>query len=274
MNDRLHTLNDMDRLEVAHFFLCDPSELSAKLPVGKSDFTIITQNINSIYCNFNDFLVTLAHFTFDIDIIVLTECRLNANKPLPHLQNYISYYTGNQLNQNDGVVIYIRNNLKHNVKQIDLTHASCLQVDVLDTIVLGIYRSPSNKNAEPFINSLSSHLSSANWRGRVVVTGDININIRLREAETSQNRKNRSSYLNMLASFGILAGHSQITRDTTSLDHMMLKINKKKETATVAILETSTTDHKSVLLCISKIKIGPQPKKNKTKIDFEMPYYI
>lgn len=269
MDDKLHTLNDMDGLEVARSFLCDPSELDKELPVEKGDFTLITQNINSIYCNFDDFLLTLANFTFDTEIIILTECRLNENKPLPQLQNYVSYYTKNQLNQNDGVAIYIKNNLKHNVKEIKLIHASCLQVDVLDTVVLGIYRSPSNKNAEPFINSLSSHLATLDSQGRLIITGDININIKLRETESSQSIRNRASYLNMLASYGILAGHTLITRETTCLDHMMLKIDKKKTTASIAVLETSTTDHKSVLLCISKIKKRLQLNNTKTVIDFE-----
>lgn len=269
MDDRLHTLNDMDGLEVARSFLCDPSELDKELPVEKGDFTLITQNINSIYCNFDDFLLTLANFTFDTDIVILTECRLNENKPLPQLQSYLSYYTKNQLNQNDGVAIYIKNNLKHKVKEVKLTHASCLQVDILDTVVLGIYRSPSNKNAEPFINSLSSHLATFDSRNRVVITGDININIKLRETESSQNIRNRASYLNMLASYGILAGHTLVTRETTCLDHMMLKIDKKKVTASIAILETSTTDHKSVLLCISKIKKRSQLNSTKTVINFE-----
>lgn len=174
-------------------------------------------------------MLSLANFTFDTEIIILTECRLNENKPLPQLQNYASYYTKNQLNQNDGVAIYIKNNLKHNVKEIKLIHASCLQVDVLDTVVLGIYRSPSNKNAEPFINSLSSHLATLDSQGRLIITGDININIKLRETESSQSIRNRASYLNMLASYGILAGHTLITRETTCLDHMMLKIDKKRQ---------------------------------------------
>lgn len=57
----------------------------------------------------------LSAFDFETDVIILTECRLNANKPIPQLPNYQSYHTTRQLNQNDGVVVYVKKHTETSV---------------------------------------------------------------------------------------------------------------------------------------------------------------
>jgi exonuclease III len=272
MSDTLRTITNIDEIEIARTIECDNvGDLMNETRLHKSDFTIITQNIRSIYCNFDDFVITLSSFTYKPDIIILTECRLNCNKPLPQLATYDSYSTSFQLNQNDGVAIYVKSKLKHKVMEIKLNHASCLQLEVLNNTVLGIYRSPSNVNPESFIESLQNHLESLKSGGNMIIAGDININLRPRPSEPSHEYKNRNNYLNMLSSFGLLAGHTKPTRGNNCLDHFILKINKSKYSPTIAIIKTTTSDHYSIFLSLAKTKTQTQNNINKTKttLNFE-----
>lgn len=176
MDDIKDTLNEIDRFTLARSIECDYCNLSKYKQVNKSDLTIISQNIRSIYCNFDDFIVNLSSLSFDVDVIALTECRLTPNKSLPQLRNYYLYATTYQLNQNDGVVVYVKNTLKSNVKEIRLSQASCLEVELLNNIIVCVYRSPSNTNAESFINSLNMYLETIKSKN-IIITGDININL-------------------------------------------------------------------------------------------------
>lgn len=270
MDDIIETIEEIDNLCIARSIECDLSELYKHTQANKTDLKIISQNIRSIYGNFDDFLTNISCLKFDADIIILTECRLNKNKPIPLLANYSSYNTTRQLNQNDGVAIYIKNYLKHKIKEINLTHASCLQLEVLNNIVLCVYRSPSNTNTEGFINSLNAHLQTLNTKSKnLVIAGDINLNIKPKYNEFPYEYKNRHNYLNMLAEHGVLPGHILPTREKTCLDHYMLRLNQEKFSAFVAVLHTTITDHYTIFLSISKQKIKYNINKVTTKIDFD-----
>lgn len=270
MCDTIDTLKDIDNLNIATTFECEVNELGKHLNIGKSDFTLICQNIRSIYSNLDDFLITLANVKFEIDVIVLTECRLSSHKPIPLLPGYCAYFTVCQLNQNDGVVVYVKDTIKHNTKEIKLSQASCLQLEILNNTILCIYRSPSTTNTENFVSSLDAHLETLKSKNKgIIITGDININIISKQNEPLHEQKNRMNYLNTLSAHGILAGHSIPTREKNCLDHIMLKINKIKYSATIAILHTTTTDHFTAFLCLSKLKTKPKITKTKSKIDFE-----
>lgn len=244
--------NELDNAEIAYSFECATTELSKKLCVKPADLTIISQNIRSIYKNLADLQSNVTLLKFEPDVIVLTECRLTQHKPIPCLQNYNSFATTIHLNQNDGVTTYVKNTHRTIFKEINLTHASCLQINIYNTIILCIYRSPSNHCAERFINSLNTYLESIKSFETIVIVGDININTLPRTSEICQERNNRLNYLNMLSMHGLLPGHNLPTRIDSCLDHVMLKMNKTKNSAVVAVLQTSITDHLMVLLSLSK----------------------
>ena len=97
------TLQDIDRTVFTNSTQCDIEELT-KIKVNRNDFTIVSQNIRSIYNNLDDFQITLSQLNFCVDILVLTECRLNSSKEVPRLPNYNVFATSHHINQNDGVV--------------------------------------------------------------------------------------------------------------------------------------------------------------------------
>lgn len=268
MDKSLQTIHEIDKICVARSLECSTSDLEKYIHIKKHDLTIISQNIRSIYHNFDDLLLTLSSFKFSTDVIVLTECRLNSNKPIPTLNNYNSYTTTCHMNQNDGVVVYIKSTLKPKIKEIHLAQASCLQIDVLNNIILCVYRSPSNTNTDGFIDSLDTYLNTLTSQKSIIITGDININIKAKTTELSYDFKNRINYLNMLSSHGILPGHNLPTREKNCLDHFMLKINQKKVSATIAILCTSITDHYTTFLTLTKVKNNIIPNKTSTTVDY------
>ena len=211
-HNSLQTLNEFDQTAISYSTQCDVEDLTNIKLVHKGDFTVVTQNIRSIYNNFDDFQITLSQFNFCIDILILTECRLNSTKEVPRLANYNVFTTSHHLNQNDGVVIYVKKSLRVNMKEIRLDHASCLQLNMDETIILGIYRSPSNPNAINFINSLNYHLETIKLHKNIIITGDININIINKLNENSYEYNNRYNYLLMLSTHGLLPGHCLPTR--------------------------------------------------------------
>lgn len=189
MTDTLSTVTDIDTMEIARTVACDSSELFNHVNINKSDLTIISQNIRSIYCNFDDFVLNLSTLKFETDVIVLSECRLSTSKPIPQLTNYLSYSTARQINQNDGVVVYVKQSLSHKVKELEISQASCLQVNLLNNTILCIYRSPSFTNTDSFVNSLSTHLHNLNTHKNITITGDININIQLEKQNHLMSKK-------------------------------------------------------------------------------------
>jgi hypothetical protein len=86
---QLSTLNDLDNTVFVPSIKCDIQELTNHMSKSGKNTTIATQNIRSIYSNLTDLQLTLSQLDFDIDILILTECRLNVNKinPFPILNN-------------------------------------------------------------------------------------------------------------------------------------------------------------------------------------------
>lgn len=263
---------ELDNTEIANSIITNIEHVHNYIQQENSNFTVLTQNIRSIYSNFDDLQVNLSQLQHDSDVLILTECRLNYNRQLPLLNNYTSYYTKSQLNQNDGVVVYVKNIHQPQVTEIKLTHASAIQISISDFTIIGIYRSPSNVCVDNFIASLNLHLDTIKTHKNVIITGDININLVSRDIEIPQQRNNRLNYLNMLAGHGLLPGHCLPTRLLNCLDHVMLKIDKCCGSAFVAVLNTSITDHAMVLLNITHTVKNKTRSKYKTIIDFENAY--
>lgn len=174
--------------------------------------------MRSIYKNFDDLQVTLSQLHLEVDIMILTECRLDSVKNIPVLNNYTSYQTAKNLNQNDGVVVYIRDHLQAEITELSLNNATGLQIVIADwCVLLAIYRSPSHLYADSFVDSLNTHLESISYYKNISIIGDINIDLIISEQEKSYERNNRLRYLNALSLHGILPGHMFCTREDPAL---------------------------------------------------------
>ncbi|CAH2088744.1 unnamed protein product [Euphydryas editha] len=262
---------ELDNIQIAQSNFHTINDFSRHTTIQKSDFTIISQNIRSIYNNFDDLLITLSEFKFQADLITLTEGWIDPHKPIPQMDNYTHFVTSRHINRSDGVVVYIKCNHKTIVQEINLKHASCLQVKVGNYTILCIYRSPSNLNAENFINSLNTHLVTLHTQNNIIITGDININLIQKSSETSQERSNRLHYLNTLATHGLLPGHTLPTRDRSCIDHFILKLDRYMGTcASITVLDSTVTDHKMLFLKPSYLaKSNYNTSKIKSSINME-----
>lgn len=266
MNKNINIIREVDQLKFVSAIACDVDKVVDMLQIKQNNFTLITQNIRSVYCNFNDFTISLLQLKCYPDIIILTECWLSDHKPTPIIPNYVSYCSSRYFNKSDGVIAYIKDIHSAEVNEIYLQDASALQIQIDRTTIIGIYRSPSVNSTDGFIQSLDCHLETLKTHGEIIITGDININIICNDG---YDQSSRSNYLNMLSTHGIIMGHDLPTRGCHSLDHIMLKINNNVVNAQIAVLNTTVTDHAMVLLQLSGCRTKFKCRKTKTSTDYE-----
>lgn len=96
--DNYNIIQEIDNIEIASSVKCNVEYLHNYIVASHNNFTTLTQNIRSIYKNFDDLQVTLTQLKCEVDLIILTECRLNQAKSIPVLSNYNSFQTTNLLN--------------------------------------------------------------------------------------------------------------------------------------------------------------------------------
>lgn len=248
-----HLYSDIDKISVSESELVTPEDCLTKLKIFGNSLRIITQNIRSIYKNFDCFLILLARLKINIDIIILTECWLVPHRSPPTLEGYEYFQSTKLHNQNDGIVIYTRQDLKCAVEELCIDDASCVSIKIgSEVAVLGLYRSPSFRNTEKFFSSLADTLPSIAKFKNIVLMGDINIDIK-----PSNNDKSSEHYLNLLSEFGLMPAHTLPTRLQNCLDHVIL--NKSKFAQTF-VVETDVSDHYPVILNISNVNTVEKPQ--------------
>lgn len=267
-NDFNLVVTDVDDcINVGDSFLVGDPNLIQDLYVTKTkSINVIAQNIRSIGKNLIDFQAFLARTQLAYDLIILTECWLQRCSKVPILQHYNVFYTCNHINQNSGVVVYVRDTIANvSVFEPDISDADCLVVKInKDNTFVCLYRSPSFISTQKFIKSLNELLSNIKITSNIYLIGDINIDIGKDNIDTRSDE-----YLDLLATHGLLPSHTLPTRDDKCLDHSFVKSNNKVITV---VCDSSVTDHRALHLCISLSKDYEFKKaRNRTisKIDYE-----
>ena len=242
--------NNIDTLVGTNSYRSEPENCNRIISTYFSNsFNILTQNIRSISANFAGLLTLLCRINLQHDLIVLTECWLSRNPYIPPLNGYNHHITNERINQNDGVVVYI----KKSIQSVVVCHpsfcdANCILIRIGQEIcILAIYRPPSFNDISNFLESLDLVLSQNSNFKQVIIVGDINIDI----AEGSKDPKT-PDYINLIASHGLWPSHILPTHDRTSLDHTLLKVHNE---STTIVIDSTITDHNAVLLSIGKMKI-------------------
>lgn len=244
MTNRL--IDDLDNFSVSESSACEVERCKQYLASYTNPITIITQNIRSLFKNFDNFIIFHQRLEITCDIIVLTECWLSKNSNLPQLSGYNVYNSTENHNQNDGIVVYVRNNLNITVEEPIILECNRLLIKIgSDLAILALYRPPSFKNLNTFNDSLNETLQSLSPVKNLILIGDININI-LPQASDSVAQE----YLNICSFHGLLPAHTLPTHQSGScLDHIMLKSNLPS----IALVTNSTvTDHNAALLTFNR----------------------
>lgn len=257
-------ITDIDNVSVAKSYrIGEPEECKSYLEYNKDkNIAAIAINIRSSNKNFENFQVLLQRTDIEFDIIILTECWLQADIIPSSQTGYNTHYTKIYINQNDGIIVYVKKTL-HNVTIYEppIKEANCLVIRIgNDNAFITIYRPPVFKKIDIFNASLDDLLESLKTISNITLLGDMNINI------TDTKSNNHSDYLTLLASHGILPGHTFPTREENCLDHCMVKT---KGIPTILVLPATITDHSPVIcqIPISHIK-KTNSRKTCTKIDY------
>ena len=164
-----------------------------------------------------------------------------------NINEYSIFYNESRKNQNDGVVVYIHENVKANVKINEINSYKFIRVEGkksnIQFGVNAIYRSPSSTSGElhVFLDALEQRLESSN-QDIEVFTGDININILNKEDPDT------NSYLNILMSLGFqhfITKPTRVQNDLkTCIDHFFVKTKTNlKKSINFFIFEEKFTDH-------------------------------
>lgn len=243
---------DLDSFSVSEAKTCYVEECKNIVYTGNKALTLLTQNIRSIARNFDGFQVLLQNLGICCDIIVLTECWLSKKAAnIPSLDGYNLHKSDRTFNQNDGIVVYIKNNLKTVVDEPHFLDCNCLIIKITpDTVVIAIYRPPS-QSIDGFLDSLNINLQKLSSFKNIMLIGDININIAADKIDTRSH-----NYLNICSFHGLLPAHYHPTHQSGScLDHILIKSKYPSKTL---VTNSSLTDHQAVLLTIQITS----PRKN------------
>ena len=252
MNDINEIMHHLDSYGSNEFYNCSPDNCSQLLGSHKEGIKILHFNIRSINKNFTNVLVLLSALQARCDVIIFSECWLSKTMSIPQLHGFSAYSTKNTINQNDGLVMYIRSDLKHNVMEPQFMEANCLVCKLnSDIVIVAIYRPPSFRYTDNFLNSLNTALASVSTYNNIILAGDININI-----SPNSNDPHCNEYLNLTASHGLLPAYTSPTRENNCLDHTMIKV---KNSVVSFILDTYITDHAPILVCLKSI-LGSQKR--------------
>ena len=106
-------INEIDNENITQKSLNNFDELRKELTHDHETLNIIHTNIRSIHKNFDNFCTSLDTNQQKFDVIILTETRNLINSKLFEIPGYNIIFIHSYLNQNDGVVLYIKNNINY-----------------------------------------------------------------------------------------------------------------------------------------------------------------
>lgn len=164
------------------------------------------------------------------------------------INGYTTYFTANNKNQNDSVVVYLKDTLNDiSVTEINtqtLTALRITKMSKIDFLIYSIYRSP-NSNTDVTLNELydiillNSTLQIANYK---ILLGDLNIDL-------IKHSKIREEYLLFMAQFGFSPLIKTTTRSTsnTYIDRIFIKTKSFANIVPIIVYSNITNYYPTVL---------------------------
>lgn len=226
-------------------------------------FSILHQNIRSISKNFDEIKIFLSQFNTFFDIIILTETWHIVDTNCFHINGYEMIYNHGNINQNDGVVMYIRSKYNHNTTLHYLSNIQVIKTKLTHLgkpiTITAIYRPPSTC-PEVFNNELRAYLAllaDTSMDEYKFIVGDINIDILSDSEDVSH------EYLNILAEAGyesLINDYTRVDKESKScIDHMFVKSKRNVNSYTPIILQNNITDHYTTINLIENIDTTAEP---------------
>lgn len=268
----MNILKDSTEKEINTHVLTNIEEYNqfSKLQIINDSFNIFHTNIRSLDKNLDSLKILLEQLNSNFDVIVCSETRFIEYPDLFNMPNYTIYFNDSNYNQNDGVVVYVKTHIKHNIIKCK-TDSTCylrLECHINNEIVAitSIYKSPAI-NDDNFINNLSNYILSYCNKRTEILCGDFNIDI-LNKSNNYNDSKFK--YLNLLYSNGFTSYINEYTRifngSKSCLDHFFVKSHMNQKNFTPIILKSKITDHYPIILKLNINKKIEHKLNNKNEI--------
>jgi hypothetical protein len=183
--------------------------------------------MGSLYCiriskatvkKFDEFLVFLQALDCRLNCFVLTESWLENDFNLETIPGYNYYRSIDNLNQNDGVVVYLDDKIAASCSHLSIGGvATALSLTFSwaghHCEILAVYRSPRSNLSVFNDGIIDFYNSSRDFRGLRVLVGDTNFNI-LNIPQNSLEER----YLDIMNEFGFISCINSITHPERSVD--------------------------------------------------------
>lgn len=229
------------------------------------NFKVLNNNIRSLAKNIEDFEIFLSHFEERFDCIVLTETWKIGNINLHKIEGYDIIYNNGQYNQNDGIVIYIKNDLDYTYQIDTINNVSVINLNIqlskYTINIIALYKSPSI-NSREFTSDLYQYLKTVKINADYkLVIGDLNIDI-------AKKNEISSEFLNTLCEYEYKSAINKYTRidgeSKSCIDHIYInsKYPNIEEKILPFIIESGITDHFPVILQLVLNETKIQANKN------------
>nr|CAI5831122.1 unnamed protein product [Callosobruchus analis] len=126
-------IRDVNYVEVNTMEVCDMQGHNNCWSGGKDQlfFKIYHQNICSLKKNLDEIKIMTKQMICEYDCMVFTEPFRILDASIFKLPMYELIYSGGDLNKNDGVVVYIKNNLNYTYKIIQIGFCKAVQLTVI-----------------------------------------------------------------------------------------------------------------------------------------------
>jgi len=222
--------------------------------INNNFISVFCCNIRSINAHFDEFVLYInSEKNLSIlHVIIFTETWHtvdNCNYKIPGYKLHFSTY---KRNQNDGIVVFIKENLIVEMYEYRYLVANFLKLKLTinDTHfnILCVYRSPSSDIAE-FLISIDNILKAdCKLNGYYMIIGDLNINV-------VDNIIN-NDYLDILSAHGFSSFINVYTRTPlgcshSCLDHIFIKcINYVDNRVEAGVIQTNISDHYSTVIAL------------------------
>ncbi|KAJ8979456.1 hypothetical protein NQ317_006770 [Molorchus minor] len=199
---------------------------------------VLHLNIRSIQKNFEELEILLYEISHEIDIILLTETWKIENPELYKLNGYNIIYNDGNYNQNDGVVLLIKEGLHFDYKIDNLGPIKVIRAELKvfehHVDILCLYKSPALDSNE-FLSELEYYLEAKPLNSCInLILGDINIDL------LSGNNNITNEYLNLMSEHNFESTINKATRingETGScLDHIFIKTTNEIKDNTIPII--------------------------------------
>lgn len=254
---------------VIEYFNCiDKSDICTKIVSTTAEYNnffkencnhglnILHTNIRSIDKNLDELKVLLSGLHKQFQIIACTETHIVENLELYNIYGYTTYYNNSHFNKNDGVMVFVDNNLSHNVNVHSINNLNLIRIECnyndIDIAVTVIYKSPPVDD-NIFIANLHTYISTKCVTKNEIITGDINIDI----LSNDQDNIIAHDYLNLMQEYGFKSYINHYTRVTekskSCIDHFFVRTTLNNDILPV-ISKSKITDHYPIALHIQTDK--------------------